>query len=75
MCTLPDLILAFQLWLRVNVAAGGTDYKAIKAFQRLANKQSPSSPPTPTPSNPKGDKVELLSAKGIKNGGNQPWNY
>ncbi|NMF59817.1 GUN4 domain-containing protein [Pseudanabaena yagii] len=39
-----DYDLAFQLWLRVNVAAGGTDIKAIKAFQRLANKQSASSP-------------------------------
>ena len=35
-----DYDLAFQLWLRVNVSAGGTDIKAIKAFQRLANKQS-----------------------------------
>ncbi|MEA5620969.1 SUMF1/EgtB/PvdO family nonheme iron enzyme [Cronbergia sp. UHCC 0137] len=32
--------LAFQLWVRVNVAAGGQDMKAITAFQRLANKQS-----------------------------------
>ena len=39
-----DYDLAFQLWLRVNVAAGGTDIKAIKAFQRLANKQSTPSP-------------------------------
>ncbi len=34
-----DYDLAFQLWLRVNVAAGGSDMKAVKAFQRLANKQ------------------------------------
>ncbi|WP_413172086.1 SUMF1/EgtB/PvdO family nonheme iron enzyme [Anabaena azotica] len=34
--------LAFQLWVRVNVAAGGQDMKAITAFQRLANKQSQS---------------------------------
>jgi len=46
-----DYDLAFQLWLRVNVAAGGSDIKAIKAFQRLANKQSQSSPPTQTASN------------------------
>ena len=45
-----DYDLAFQLWLRVNVAAGGSDIKAVNAFRRLANKQSP---------------VELLSAKGI----------
>jgi formylglycine-generating enzyme required for sulfatase activity len=32
--------LAFQIWMRVNVAAGGTDMRAIRAFQRLANKQS-----------------------------------
>ena len=31
--------LAFQLWLRVNVAASGTDMRAIRAFQRLAHKQ------------------------------------
>ncbi|GBO53674.1 chaperone protein DnaJ [Pseudanabaena sp. lw0831] len=35
-----DFRLAFQLWMRVNVAAGGTDMQAINAFQRLANKQS-----------------------------------
>lgn len=35
-----DFGLAFQLWMRVNVAAGGTDMQAINAFQRLANKQS-----------------------------------
>ncbi|MBK1990246.1 SUMF1/EgtB/PvdO family nonheme iron enzyme [Sphaerospermopsis aphanizomenoides BCCUSP55] len=32
--------LAFQIWMRVNVAAGGTDMRPIRAFQRLANKQS-----------------------------------
>ena len=35
-----DFGLAFQLWMRVNVAASGTDMQAINAFQRLANKQS-----------------------------------
>jgi len=35
-----DFTLAFQLWMRINVASGGTDMKAINAFQRLANKQS-----------------------------------
>ena len=34
-----DLGLAFELWMRVNVAASGTDMQAINAFQRLANKQ------------------------------------
>ncbi|MEA5554741.1 SUMF1/EgtB/PvdO family nonheme iron enzyme [Anabaena cylindrica UHCC 0172] len=34
--------LAFQLWVRVNVAAGGQDMKAITAFGRLSNKQSQS---------------------------------
>ncbi|WP_019498186.1 SUMF1/EgtB/PvdO family nonheme iron enzyme [Pseudanabaena sp. PCC 6802] len=38
-----DFTLAFQLWLRVNVAAGGMDMQAIAAFQRLANKQPPQS--------------------------------
>ena len=42
-----DFALAFQLWMRVNVASSGTDMKAINAFQRLANKQSVSSPPSP----------------------------
>lgn len=45
-----DYDLAFQLWLRVNVAAGGTDIKAIKAFQRLANKDTQPRPTT-SPSN------------------------
>ena len=39
-----DFTLAFQLWMRVNVAARGTDLKAINAFQRLANKQMTSPP-------------------------------
>ena len=39
-----DFNLAFQLWMRVNVAAGGTDMKAINALIRVGNKQaSPSS--------------------------------
>jgi uncharacterized caspase-like protein len=46
-----DFALAFQLWMRVNVASGGTDMKAINAFQRLANKQSQSSSPMPLASN------------------------
>jgi hypothetical protein len=40
-----DFSLAFQLWMRVNVAAGGTDMKAINAFQRLADKQFSSNLP------------------------------
>ena len=74
-----DYDLAFQLWLRVNVAAGGTDIKAIKAFQRLANKQSAPSPQSREAVSSSGRKtppvspvpevkknpVELLSAKGI----------
>jgi hypothetical protein len=36
--------LAFQLWMRVNVASGGTDLQAINAFERLANKRSSASP-------------------------------
>jgi pSer/pThr/pTyr-binding forkhead associated (FHA) protein len=35
-----DFGLAFELWMRVNVAASGTDMQAVHAFQRLANKQS-----------------------------------
>ena len=32
--------LAFQLWMRVNVASGGTDMKAINALIRVGNKLS-----------------------------------
>ena len=74
-----DFDLAFQLWLRVNVAAGGSDMKAIKAFQRLANKQSAPNlqlkervsdrgskiSSVPPVSDVKKNSVELLSAKGI----------
>jgi len=74
-----DFALAFQLWMRVNVAAGGTDMQVINAFQRLANKQSLSSPQSKTAAVNQGSKtpaappkpevqkppVELLSAKGI----------
>ncbi|WP_217901596.1 GUN4 domain-containing protein [Pseudanabaena sp. SR411] len=42
-----DFTLAFQLWMRVNVASGGTDMKAINALIRVVNKRaSPSSQPT-----------------------------
>jgi uncharacterized caspase-like protein len=39
-----DFALAFQLWMRVNVSAGGTDMKAINALIRLGNKRSLSNP-------------------------------
>jgi uncharacterized caspase-like protein len=39
-----DFNLAFQLWMRVNVASGGTDMKAINALIRVGNKRSSSSP-------------------------------
>jgi uncharacterized caspase-like protein len=74
-----DFELAFQLWMRVNVASSGTDMDAISAFQRLANRQSvPNSQPiatvsskgSKTPSAPKVQEIDrnpikLLSAKGI----------
>lgn len=70
-----DYDLAFQLWLRVNVSASGTDIKAIKAFQRLANKQSaPNSQLKERVSDRGGENnssvvslnpVALVSAKGI----------
>ena len=74
-----DFSLAFQLWMRVNVASGGTDMKAINALIRVGNKRSQSNPqPTVTisdrgsksPSAPpvpeiKKNPVELVSAKGI----------
>ena len=34
-----NFALAFQLWMRVNVASGGTDIKAINALIRIGNKQ------------------------------------
>ena len=44
-----DFALAFQLWMRVNVASGGTDMKAIHALIRVGNKRSQSNPqPTVT---------------------------
>jgi uncharacterized caspase-like protein len=44
-----DFTLAFQLWMRVNVASGGTDMKAINALIRVGNKRSQSNPqPTVT---------------------------
>ncbi len=39
-----DFALAFQLWMRVNVASGGTDMKAINALIRVGNKRSVPSP-------------------------------
>lgn len=74
-----DFSLAFQLWMRVNVASGGTDIKAINAFQRLANKQSVPNSQLKERVSSKGSKIpsvlsipvvkknpiELLSAKGI----------
>jgi uncharacterized caspase-like protein len=51
-----DYDLAFQLWMRVNVAAGGTDLDAIRAFQRLENK---SSQPSPSTVNYQGSKTPL----------------
>ncbi|WP_271253331.1 GUN4 domain-containing protein [Pseudanabaena sp. Chao 1811] len=74
-----DFTLAFQLWMRINVASGGTDIKVINAFQRLANKQSipnsqlkerfsdqgsKKSVAPPVPEVKK-NPVELVSAKGI----------
>ncbi|MBW4562354.1 MAG: SUMF1/EgtB/PvdO family nonheme iron enzyme [Mojavia pulchra JT2-VF2] len=45
-----DWELARQLWLRVNVAARGSDIQVIEAFIRIAKQQGQSSaPPTPEP--------------------------
>ncbi|MBD2175481.1 GUN4 domain-containing protein [Pseudanabaena sp. FACHB-1998] len=57
-----DFALAFQLWLRVNVAAGGTDIKAIKAFQRLANKQSAPNSQTQERISDQGSKTPSVSS-------------
>lgn len=45
-----DWELARQLWLRVNVAARGSDMQVIEAFMRIAKQQGQSSaPPIPEP--------------------------
>ncbi|MBD2519306.1 SUMF1/EgtB/PvdO family nonheme iron enzyme [Nostoc sp. FACHB-973] len=41
--------LARQLWIRVNVAARGSDMKAIEAFSRIAQRQGESSAPPKNP--------------------------
>jgi uncharacterized caspase-like protein len=73
-----DFALAFQLWMRVNVAAGGTDMKAINALIRVGNKRSLFNPQPTVTISAQGSKspsaqvpevkknpVELISAKGI----------
>ncbi len=76
-----DFRLAFQLWMRVNVAAGGTDMQAINAFQRLTNKQSVSSPQPSAKVSPQGSKspsapsVEPPAVPIIENTGNVTINY
>lgn len=54
-----NFALAFQLWMRVNVAASGTDIQAINAFQRLASRD-PQPRPATSPSN-RGDKAPTKS--------------
>jgi uncharacterized caspase-like protein len=51
-----DFALAFQLWMRVNVASGGTDMKAINALIRVGNKRSQSSPQTTVTISDRGSK-------------------
>jgi uncharacterized caspase-like protein len=51
-----DFALAFQLWMRVNVASGGTDMKAINALIRVGNKRSGSSPQPSAKVSPQGNK-------------------
>jgi len=47
--------LAKQLWIRVNVAAAGSDMDAIEAFSRIAQ-QLAVSPPSPSVTNPSGER-------------------
>jgi formylglycine-generating enzyme required for sulfatase activity/uncharacterized caspase-like protein len=64
-----DLELARQLWLRVNVAARGSDMDAIRAFERLGSRdnrstssQTPSNPtPSQTPSKAPGERAGTAS--------------
>jgi formylglycine-generating enzyme required for sulfatase activity/uncharacterized caspase-like protein len=60
--------LAFQLWVRVNVAAGGQDMKAIAAFGRLSNKLNLT--PQPPSLLGKGEKSKPLSSqeRGLERG-------
>ena len=63
--------LAFQLWVRVNVAAGGQDMKAIAAFGRLSNKQNLTPQPPSLPG--KGEKSKPLSSqeRGLERGSSE----
>ena len=57
--TARNYSLAKQLWIRVNVAARGSDMDAIEAFSRLAQPQGQSrknlTPPTPLPCEGRGE--------------------
>ncbi|MFM6132836.1 MAG: SUMF1/EgtB/PvdO family nonheme iron enzyme, partial [Sphaerospermopsis kisseleviana] len=55
--------LAFQLWVRVNVAAGGTDMKAIAAFGRLSNKQSQPQPEQRREAEAQGQKIAAAKTR------------
>ncbi|NER24355.1 MAG: SUMF1/EgtB/PvdO family nonheme iron enzyme [Symploca sp. SIO1C2] len=63
--------LATQLWMRVNVAAAGSDMDVIKAFQRIFQKSVvlPSSPELPVVAfdvvtvNPKGQEIKRSRGK------------
>ncbi|NEP10093.1 MAG: SUMF1/EgtB/PvdO family nonheme iron enzyme [Symploca sp. SIO2C1] len=54
--------LAKQLWIRVNVAASGSDMDAIKAFARIPQ-QSVVSPPPPSITNSSGEKTTTQTPK------------
>ena len=58
-----DWELARQLWIRVNVAARGSDMQAIDAFLRIAQKSTNSLPVIPTdktPNSSRGEKIKTI---------------
>ena len=62
-----DFTLAFQLWMRVNVASGGTDMKAINALIRVGNKRSVSNSQPTVPISDRGSKspsAPIVSGQG-----------
>ncbi len=61
-----DWELARQLWIRVNVAARGSDMQAIDAFLRIAQKPTNSLPAIPTPetaNSSRGEGIKTIETK------------
>ena len=64
-----DWELARQLWIRVNVAARGSDMQAIEAFSRIAQKSRNLSAVIPTPETPnqsRGEEIKTIETLPIQ---------